>query len=357
MAEKKIEFATEPPKFVLMGAGFHICAFARILVEAGLPKPLILTYPKPQHERDRLQLSDPKLYSYVFDVAEELGLEVLESPRVNDSKLIETLKDKGCNAAFSLSCRSIIRQKFIDSFKGRVFNIHPSPLPKERGGGIYTWRVIQGGRHAVVTIHMIDEGIDTGAILSQKRSEISELRPVPRDLMLATNDLYVEALREFAAKLAGGERSFDIACQDDSDSTYLPRVCTEVNGAIDWSASLEELDRFIRGYSYPYGGAFSFVRGRRFSVMVAAPDGEGVHHPSLAGRVDRINPDGSVRVLVRDGFLKISKIAVEGKESSATSVLALMDVLHTPVGVLEEARSRVVGIKEMSSRLATEVPE
>lgn len=133
MTMNTITLAPEPPKFLLMGAGLHLCTFARVLVEAGLPKPVILTYPKAQHERDRLQLSDPRLYAYVFDVAEELGLEIIESPKVNDSALIQQVNAKGCNAAFSLSCRSIIGKAFIDAFRGRVFNIHPSPLPAERG--------------------------------------------------------------------------------------------------------------------------------------------------------------------------------------------------------------------------------
>ena len=68
-----------------------------------------------------------------------------------------------------MSCRSIIGKKVIDFFDGKIFNIHPAYLPKERGGGIFSWRILNNIKEISATIHYLDEGIDTGNIVLQEK--------------------------------------------------------------------------------------------------------------------------------------------------------------------------------------------
>ena len=205
------------------------------------------------------------------------------------------------------------------------------------------------------TIHLVDEGIDTGAIVSIKRGVVWIDRPIPRDLMLATNALYYDALTEFAANLASGERSIPATPQGEPQGPYLPRLCTEVNGAIDWSLSLGEIDRFIRGYSYPYSGAFTFVRNERISILKAEPEEGECYHSPVRGRVQHANCDGSIGVSIGNRCLRVHTIRHGQSEMPATAMLSPQDVLYTPPLVLEESAG-VVKISETSSRLAHEVP-
>lgn len=64
----------------------------------------------------------------------------------------------------------ILRRGFLEAARGRVLNAHSGPLPAVRGMNACEWSLLLG--HAPsVTIHVIDEGLDTGGVLEQIRIE------------------------------------------------------------------------------------------------------------------------------------------------------------------------------------------
>lgn len=73
--------------------------------------------------------------------------------------------------AISVFYEKIIKQDFIQSCN-RILNIHNSPLPKYRGMNPINWALKNGEREHGVTIHEIDEGVDTGPIVSQLKYSI-----------------------------------------------------------------------------------------------------------------------------------------------------------------------------------------
>lgn len=94
----------------------------------------------------------------------------------------------------------ILRQPFLDASKGRVLNAHAGPMPEVRGMNAAEWTVLLGLRREI-TIHYIDQGIDTGPIVS--RHPLGEL---PRDLETLREQPIVAAidgLREAVRHLRG----------------------------------------------------------------------------------------------------------------------------------------------------------
>lgn len=342
-----------PPKpdlrLVLLGHGHHLCTLMRRLVERGFPTPVVLTHPRPDHERDRRLLTDPAVYEYVFDAAEGLGVELIEAKSVNDSALIQGLKDRGCTAAFSCSCRSIIKEPLIGTFGGLVFNLHPSRLPKERGGGTFSWRIMNGSDEVSASLHMIDEGVDTGLVLRQRMGELGVDRPFPNDFLAATNRVYAALIEDFLDAAESGA-GFEGSPQDEDAATYLPRLHTETNGAIDWSWPAERLERFIRAFGPPYPGAFTFVGETRVAILEAKIEpSDPLWHPYAAGRVLSRLSDGSVRVIADGGYLRIRRIAVEGEEVAPAEMLGITHMFATPPEVLHRARSSVVSVTKMAA--------
>jgi len=337
----------ENVKFVLLGHGFHLCTYARMLKERGFPSPVIVTHPRVQHERDRQLLTNPRVYAYVFDVARELDIEIIESSSVNKAPLISKLLEKGCNHAFSFSCRSIIKKEFIDSFKGKVFNIHPSMLPKERGGGTFSWRIMNDINKTSATIHQIDEGIDTGPIIYQKEYLLEKKRPKPIDYLMKTNEIYTELISTFLDAI---EKRHDLVfkSQNENDSTYLPRLHSETNAAIDWRWSVTEIERFVRAFSDPYPGAFTFLNGQKIIILDADYElSEERLHPYMIGRVLTINQKGEVQIIARGGFLIIKTVQINNIRKKAADAVKYSDVLYTPMETLFAARTKLVKISEM----------
>jgi methionyl-tRNA formyltransferase len=82
---------------------------------------------------------------------------------------------------FSCFYGKILRKAFIEQHK-RVLNLHNSPLPRYRGVNPINWALKNGETYHGVTIHEIDEGIDTGPVVAQVRypiyPEIEEVQDV-----------------------------------------------------------------------------------------------------------------------------------------------------------------------------------
>lgn len=87
-------------------------------------------------------------------------------------KIYEILKDK-VDLIVLAGFLSIIKGKIVEEFKDRIINIHPSLIPSFCGRGMYGLKVHQaaidyGVKVSGCTVHFIDEGTDTGAIILQK---------------------------------------------------------------------------------------------------------------------------------------------------------------------------------------------
>jgi formyltetrahydrofolate-dependent phosphoribosylglycinamide formyltransferase len=82
--------------------------------------------------------------------------------------LEETRPDLICLAGYM----RILSPQFVDRWRGRILNIHPSLLPKYRGLSPQK-RALEGGEaESGCTVHLVDEGTDTGPIVLQKRVSI-----------------------------------------------------------------------------------------------------------------------------------------------------------------------------------------
>lgn len=86
----------------------------------------------------------------------------------SEKRYIDLLKESGVELVLLAGFMRIIKKNFIDVFKNRIINIHPSLLPAFPG--IESWKqaLQYGVKITGVTVHFVDEGIDTGPIILQE---------------------------------------------------------------------------------------------------------------------------------------------------------------------------------------------
>lgn len=89
------------------------------------------------------------------------------------------VSEKGIDLIVLAGFLSIIDEEFVNKWKGRIINIHPSLLPKFGGPGMYGIRVHEavlkaGEQESGCTVHYVDTGVDSGEIIAQKRVKILE---------------------------------------------------------------------------------------------------------------------------------------------------------------------------------------
>ena len=145
----------------------------------------------------------------------------------------------------SVYYRYIIDEDVINIVKGKIFNIHPSLLPKYRGCSSLTWAIINGEKEVGFTYHYITKDIDKGRILIQKKVEISDWDTqitLYHRVMFEASKYFIEAFNkvlkcEKGISQKGGGRYYQRGCPYDG----------QIN--INWK--IDKIKRFIRAMVYP----------------------------------------------------------------------------------------------------------
>lgn len=91
----------------------------------------------------------------------------------NWKDLIETLKGLNIDGIMLAGFMKILPQEFVQAFEGKIFNIHPSILPDYPGVNSIE-RAFADKKHTGATVHLVDEGIDTGKVLYQRKVALEE---------------------------------------------------------------------------------------------------------------------------------------------------------------------------------------
>lgn len=97
----------------------------------------------------------------------------------DEDKIIGLLKENNIDLIVLAGYLKIITPKFVDEFRNKIINIHPSLIPSFCGKGYYGEKVHQGVidygvKVTGATVHFVDEGADTGAIIMQETVNVEQ---------------------------------------------------------------------------------------------------------------------------------------------------------------------------------------
>ena len=145
----------------------------------------------------------------------------------------------------SIYYRWIIDSEVIEAVHGRIFNLHPSLLPKYRGCSSLTWAMINGEKQVGYTYHYVDSGCDTGYIILQKEIEIEDFDTqltLYNRVMFESMDSFLEVV-DLVLKGCKG-------ISQKGEAVYYKRGCPLDGIIVD---SMDDLlkERFIRAMCYP----------------------------------------------------------------------------------------------------------
>jgi methionyl-tRNA formyltransferase len=196
---------------------------------------------------------------------------------------------------------------------------HPSLLPKYRGPSAINWPIIQGDIETGLSIFWPDKGLDTGDVLIQKRTPISDTDTLGSVYFDRLFPMGVEAMLE-AVELVKAGKAPRIK-QDESQATYEGR-CGPDNARIDWGKPWRQIDRLIRGCN-PAPGAWTTLDGKILKVFEARPmpakDPKGI--AGKMGEVVEVGADGFT-VVCADGRIKVTRVQADGPKIAAGELAA-----------------------------------
>ncbi len=231
------------------------------VVAAGYEVSAVFTQPDRPAGRGRLSTAPA-----VRAAADELGLPVHQPAALKDSGVVEQLRALAPEVIVGVAYGQLIPPPVLAIPPRGVLNVHPSLLPRWRGASPVAAAIVAGDEETGVTIMLMDEGLDSGPVLSQA------LRPIsPADtagsltgaLAKEGAGLLVDVLPRWLA----GE--LEPQPQDESRATVCRRL-RKADGLIDWTQTATEVWRHVRAHN-PWPGAHSSLAGEAMSFWRAWP--------------------------------------------------------------------------------------
>lgn len=293
-------------RVVFMGSPDFATPSLRALIEHH-DVALVVTQPdKPAGRGKKVHAPPVKL------VAEAAGLRVIQPRSARKPELLAELAATGADVAVVVAYGKILPRAVLDAFPRGCINVHASLLPAYRGAAPIQWSIIRGETETGVCIMQLDEGMDTGPVLLERREPI---RPddTAGTLFERLAPLGAAALIDALAGLERGELT--ATPQDHSAASHAPML-SKTDGQVDWTRPAQDVVNLIRGVD-PWPGAFTTLDGQRLKLFGARVCGGGGQAGELLG-VDELG----LRVACGRGACVIREVQAEGRKRMTASAFA-----------------------------------
>ena len=238
-------------RLVFMGTPNFAAASLEALLRSADSVVGIVT--QPDRPKGRGQILTP---SPVKLLAHRQQIPLLQPIKIKDPEFFHTLAGWKPDLIAVAAFGRILPPAILSLPPLGCINVHGSLLPKYRGAGPIQWAIINGEIETGITTMLMDEGMDTGAMLLQ------EAIPITPDDTAGTlsprlAELGGRLLVETIVRLKAG--TLVPRRQDSSRATLAPLLKKE-DGVIDWALPATALANRVRGLS-PWPGAYTTVEG------------------------------------------------------------------------------------------------
>src|SRR6266566_3677610 len=233
---------------------------------------------------------------------------ILQPARIKDRQSMEEIRGLLPDVIVVMAYGQILPHTILKTPSLACLNLHASLLPRHRGAAPIQAAIASGDFETGITVMYMDEGLDTGDILLQRKINI-----LPTDtggslhgrLAQIAPDALLESLQLLAKEIAPR------VPQNNALATYAPKL-NRNDGKIDWSQSADILERKIRAFN-PWPGGFTTITAKSgkarnlkiFSASIVDLVGE-------AGEILQTGKRGLV-IAASDRALSLEEVQPEGK--------------------------------------------
>ncbi len=253
-----------------------------------------------------------------FDsIARSHGIPLHKVRSTNTPESIALLKELAPDVIFVIGWTRLVSKEVLQTPVLGCIGMHASLLPRYRGRAPVNWAIINDEKETGNTMLLLDDGVDTGDILLQKRIRIS-FSDTCETLYAKVAQAGREMIREIMPFIASGR--LPRTPQEHAQATVMPGRKPE-DGLIDWQRSSLELYNWVRALTHPYPGAFTFHNGRQLLIWQAHPSpfpeagGSPAFQRYKAGEVVSVS-DGITIATGCDDLLTVRQLSYEGEQDT-----------------------------------------
>lgn len=297
-----------------MGTAGLACASLQALSRAGGMQVIaVVTQPDRPKGRD-LKLSG----SPVKELALKLNLTVVQPRKAREEIFIGQLRELQPDLIVVAAYGQILPESILNLPRSGCLNVHTSLLPKYRGAAPIQWAILDDEPRTGVTIMKMAAGLDTGDILTQRETPITDkdnAETLHDRLAIIGAELLVETIPQFVSG------RINPRAQIEAGASYARKISKE-DGLIDWSRPARQIWNRIRAFT-PWPGTYTFHssggRKRLLKIHEAAVE------TTLSGTAGKILCADKTGIVVGCGEqgLRILSLQLEGgKKLQATEFLS-----------------------------------
>jgi len=229
---------------------------------------------------------------------------------INSTKSVEWIKNLNPDVIFCFGWSSLIKKDILAVAPMGIVGYHPAKLPKNRGRHPLIWALALGLKESASTFFFMDEGADTGDMLSQVDFEIS-YQDDARNLYDKVVEIALIQIEEFIPALEKG--TYTRIKQNEKKSNDW-RKRNELDGEIDFRMNSRSIYNLTRALTKPYVGAYIKFNEKNYSVwkVKESNDFQENIEPGKVLRVfDKIfvvkSYDGAIEIIEHD-FKEMPKV-------------------------------------------------
>ena len=294
----------EKLRIIFMGTPDFAVATLKKLIEEKYNIVGVITAPGRKAGRGQ-KISESAVKKY----AKENGLHLLQPTNLKSEAFIDELKSLNANLQIVVAFRMLPKVVW-DMPEYGTFNLHASLLPNYRGAAPIHWAIINGEKTTGVTTFFIDEKIDTGAIILNKKVNIKDDETVGElhdSLMTIGSELVIETVQLIESGNVKTET------QPKLENLKTAYKLNKDNCKIDWNLQINEIYNKIRGLN-PYPAAWCHLNNgveQITPVKIFDIKKEISEHKYQYGHI--INQKDDIKIAVNGGFIVIELIQLPGK--------------------------------------------
>ena len=244
----------------------------------------------------------------LFNFSKKYNIDYFKLKNVNSITSINKISDYGCDVLVSMSFNQIFRKDIINLTRIGIINCHAGKLPFYRGRNILNWVLINDEKEFGITVHFVDEGIDTGDIILQETFPITDKDNYRTLLDISysscANILYKSLVQVFEGK------SKRIVQKSVHPVGFYCGMRGEGDEIIDWNNTSRDIFNFIRSISKPGPVARTFNENKEVKINNANYIKDAPIYIGIVGQILSKTENGFL-IKTKDSFIEIFDI--EGK--------------------------------------------
>ena len=283
----------------ILFAGTPAFAVPSLVALCDSPHEVVALLSRPDRPRGR---SRKPVWPETKKVATERGVPVFQPQDLKTPEFAETLKALSPDLIAVVAYGKIFPSAVLNAPPLGCVNVHASLLPSYRGAAPVNWAIAKGEKKTGITIMLMDEGVDTGDILTQREVPIGE-EETAEELLKRLSIDGAELLLETVDRIAKNDIS--PVKQREEAATYAP-LLSKKDGEVDWSQDAEEIKNLIRAMT-PWPCAHTTLEGKNLKIFRALA-GPGRGRP---GEIVSVGGE-SLDVAAGKGVLRILSLQIEG---------------------------------------------